>query len=239
MNKSLYTYSKQLLNSTDKKQCKEAIFGLMSLYTQHIGIPMPEMQQSTLEAAHCLIDFNRTIKFIHGLHAAIQDMQELYPNQTINIFEAGCGPYATLMTCFTTIYSSDQVKFFLTDINPDALEKVNLLYNKLDITDYLIDTVHADCTTYQIPDMKFHIFISETLDASMENEPQIPIMNNLLPQMGIDTVFIPQGIKLTVQPDGILTTRIKVYKDIVIEPETSVVTRNKIYKDTVHFTNTN
>lgn len=231
----LHIYSKELLTCTTEEQGKEAIFGLMGLYTQLIGIPMPEMYQPTLEAAHCLIDFNRTIKFIQGLHQAIKDMGVKYPGETIHIFEAGCGPYATLMTCFTTIYTSDQVKFFLTDINADALDKVNLLYSKLDISDYLIDTIHADCTTYQLPDMKFHIFVSETLDAGMEDQPQIPIMNNLLPQMDSDSVFIPQSIYLNVQPDGVLTTRIQVYKDIIIEPNTSIVTRNKIFKETVHY----
>jgi len=231
----LHTYSKQLLTCTTEEQGKQAIFGLMGLYTQLLGIPMPEMYQPTLEAAHCLIDFNRTIKFIQGLHRAIEDKRREYPDQTINIFEAGCGPYATLVTCFTTIYSSEQVKFFLTDINSDALDKVNELYTKLGITDYLIDTIHADCTTYQLPDIKFHIFISETLDAGMEDQPQIPIMINILPQIGADVIFIPQNIVLTVSDDGILTTRIKVYGDIIIEPETSIVTRNLVYTDTIHY----
>ncbi len=231
----LHTYSKQLLTCTTEEQGKEAIFGLMGLYTQCIGIPMPELPQLSLESAHCLIDFNRTVKFIHGLHKAIEDTRKKYPEQTVNIFEAGCGCYATLMTCFTSIYSSGEVKFFLTDINQDALDKVNLLYGKLGITNYLLDTVHADCTTYRIPaNIKFHIFVSETLDAGMENEPQIPIMNNLLPQMDKDAIFIPQAIEMYIKSDGILTTRVNVYKDEIIEPETSVVTRNKVFKETIH-----
>lgn len=235
----LKVYSKQLLNCTTEEQGKEAIFGLMGLYTQLLGIPMPEMYQPTLEAAHCLIDFNRTIKFIHGLHKAIEDKQKEHPGETINIFEAGCGPYATLMTCFTTIYTSDQVKFFLTDINADALDKVNDLYSKLGITNYLIDTIHTDCSAYIIPESdRFHIFISETLDAGMEDQPQFPIMINLLPQMKEGSVFIPEEVNLTLN-NQTLVTRVKVYKDEVIEPETSIVTRNLLYKDTVHYNQEN
>jgi predicted RNA methylase len=51
----------------------------------------------------------------------------------------------------------------------------------------------VDATTFKI-EKPYDIVISETMQAALKKEPQVAIMQNLIPQMPVHAVFIPQQI---------------------------------------------
>ncbi|MEH3114791.1 methyltransferase domain-containing protein [Pedobacter terrae] len=168
---------------------------------------------STIKAAHCLRELERTRRFIRGINQAIGHLLNTMPGHTINILYAGCGPYATLLTPLTSRFNATKINFILMDINPDSLNAVKALYEQLGLSDYVIDYVCADATIYKFPhSMRIDMVISETMLNALRKEPQLAIMNNLTPQMHQEAIFIPENISV----EAVLTQWEEEYRHFTI-----------------------
>lgn len=151
---------------------------------------------STIEAAHCLLEFERTRRFIRGLHQAIQEQKKA--NRPVHILYAGCGPYATLVTPLTTIFTPTELQFTMIERNPTSIKAMQLLYEKLGINGYIHKTWLGDATQYKIqPDEPIDILLSETMLNALRKEPQVAIMANLVPQLADHAVIIPKRVTVT------------------------------------------
>ncbi|MBI9053337.1 MAG: hypothetical protein JEY96_05935 [Bacteroidales bacterium] len=145
-------------------------------------------------AAHCLLEMKRTAIFLRGIKKAIdQKLENL--DRAINILYAGCGPYGTLITPLLTLYSSDEIKITFLDINQISLNAVEKLVTNLGYENFIEDYVLEDASNYKI-NKDYDIVISETMQACLQNEPQVSIMQNLIPQLNEHAIFIPQQITI-------------------------------------------
>jgi hypothetical protein len=137
-----------LLFSNSYKDIYDAVHQLHNLFAPitHISAGSVEDQDiyqpsgkaiSPTKAAHCLLEFQRTTKFIRGIYKAILQLQADYPDTIINILYAGTGPYATLVTPLTAVFSVQQVAFYFLDINEISLNAVKNLYNELGLSAYV------------------------------------------------------------------------------------------------------
>ncbi|NMH86745.1 SAM-dependent methyltransferase [Flavivirga algicola] len=148
-------------------------------------------------AAQCLLDYKRTVKFLKAVVMAIQEKQKAYPDELINIFYAGCGPYAPFVTLVAPLFSSNNVQFSLLEINKNSLESAKKLIESLELSNYIKATYLADAVTFKVPNPDiFHILISETLDALLYRECYVPIVFNLLPQFDKNIALIPENVCL-------------------------------------------
>ena len=155
------------------------------------------MALSINHAAQCLLDYKRTYKFLKGFVKAIEDKQKEYPNETIQIFYAGCGPYAPFLTLVAPLFTPEEVQFTLLEINRDSLEKAEILIENLKLTDYIKACFLEDATTFKIESPKsYHILFSETLDALLYRECYVSILWNLVPQFSSDITVIPENVKV-------------------------------------------
>lgn len=145
-------------------------------------------------AAHCLLEMKRTAIFLRGIKKAI-DKKVKSKNGVINILYAGCGPYATLISPLLALYKTDTIKVTLLDINQTSLEAVEKLINELDLVNFIDGYIFADASDYVI-NKDYDIVISETMQSCLQNEPQVAIMQNLIPQMKENAIFIPQRITI-------------------------------------------
>ncbi|WGH74871.1 phytanoyl-CoA dioxygenase [Tenacibaculum tangerinum] len=146
-------------------------------------------------AAQCLLDYNRTHKFLKGMVAAIKEKQQNHPDETIHILYAGCGPYAPFMTLVAQLFSPNEIQFSLLEINKLSLHHAKELIEKLELTDFVADFYEADAVTFSIPNAeKYHILFSETLDALLYRECYVPILFNLVPQLPEATTIIPNNV---------------------------------------------
>jgi len=145
-------------------------------------------------AAHCLLELKRTAIFLRGIKKAID--QKLDNNdRAITILYAGCGPYGTLISPLFTLYKAENIKVSMLDINQTSLHAIEILINKLDLEDFVDEYILADASDYKI-NKDYDIVISETMQACLNNEPQVTIMQNLIPQMKDKAIFIPQKITI-------------------------------------------
>lgn len=205
-NGSISAATNTLLFEEDYLHIKNAIDQLHLLFADVTGVNAGNITDqdiylpsgkavSTIKAAHCLKELERTRRFIRGINQAIEHLLNTIQGRTINILYAGCGPYATLLTPLTSRFTPAQINFILLDINPDSLDAAKALYDKLGLSHYVIEYVCTDATTYKFPDsVQIDMVISETMLNALRKEPQVAIMNNLIPQMRDHAIFIPETI---------------------------------------------
>lgn len=153
------------------------------------------------QAAHCLKELARTTHFLRAIHLAIE--HHLKNKRSIRILYAGCGPYGTLLTPFTSIYSSDQIRLTFLEIEEESYLKVKQLYSEWQIENYL-ESIHlCDATDPELSlDGPFDIIISETMQMALNNECQVPITRNMVRFLGDGGSFIPERIALDVYLTG-------------------------------------
>jgi hypothetical protein len=149
-------------------------------------------------AAFCIKDYQRSIIFIRGVNAAFNTTLNASSKTPINLLYAGCGPFATLVIPLLGKYLNDgadlsQLNIHLLDIHQTSLDSVSLLLNYFDISTSNITLIQANACTYQHRE-PLHLIISETMQKSLEQEPQFTITANLAPQLSADGIFIPERI---------------------------------------------
>jgi hypothetical protein len=149
-------------------------------------------------AAHCVSDYQRSVIFIRALQAAIETLKYRFPGSPLKLLYAGCGPYATLLLPLLTRHQANTLHITLLDIHPQALNSVDTLLQQLGFDVFDINTVQADACTYHYPTEQgqVQLIISETMQKSLEQEPQFSVTANLAPQLQTGGVFIPERIEV-------------------------------------------
>lgn len=207
---TLQKIAKVLIESTtDYAQLSTAIIQLRELYLKLSEVDLHNDKNrkdiylssgkalGTSWAARCVDDVMRTKKFISGVYQAVQTLLDKHPEKTVHILYAGTGPFATLVTPLTTLFSSDQLQFTFLELNTVSYQKVQEVVQQLGIASYVRRIVQCDATTYQIPvDERVDIVLSETMQNALKNEQQVPIIYNLLQQIDYEVILIPELIEL-------------------------------------------
>lgn len=152
---------------------------------------------SPKEAARCLLDYDRTTKFLRGIEAGIKEASIRFPNQIIEVVYAGCGPYAALIIPLCTRFSSEAVRFTLIDIHQRSLNSARKLVERLGFTNFIRAYINCDAAEYQCPaGTCFHVCITETMQRGLAKEPQLAVTANLAPQLPKGGVFIPECVSI-------------------------------------------
>ena len=196
-----------LFSKEDYYRIKRGIDFMLEVYTNETGITASNLTNEQMietenglvvtpvHAAHCLIDLMRTTQFLRGIHQAILSYSAKKNDRPVKILYAGCGPYATLLTPFTELFSSNEVSFTLLDFNPVSIEAVRNMYKSWGIEQYVTDYLVEDATSTDLNiDSDFDIIISETMQAVLKNECQVPLTRNMVRFLSPEGTFIPQNI---------------------------------------------
>lgn len=153
---------------------------------------------SPTKAAHCLLEPERTRKFLKGIYDAILDLKQLFPNERIHILYAGTGPYSTLILPLLPFFKPEDIGVYMMDINPISLKALHHLYHQNKLGAYVIEWLETDASKFNLGERNIHLVISETMQNALKREPQVAIMRNLIPQLPAGRIFIPQQITVDV-----------------------------------------
>ncbi|GAB5417294.1 MAG: hypothetical protein Crog4KO_28760 [Crocinitomicaceae bacterium] len=185
------------------RQLESIRLGLESISTIDLG---GEQERSNLDshagmalgttwAASCLEDSVRTIQFVSGILQAI-DEKLANTDRALHILYAGTGPYATLMLPALAGYTSDQIQCTLLEYNPESFRYMKKVIHDLGLESRVPSFVNADATSFE-PKRGIDILISETMQAGLMVETQVPIALHLSQFLHSDGVMIPEAITVS------------------------------------------
>lgn len=150
---------------------------------------------STSAAAHCLLEMKRTAVFLRGINSAISVKISEVINRPVRILYAGTGPYGTLVIPLLKLYKAEDMTVDLLDINSGSLAALQKVTDALTLSPYVGEVYCTDATTFVVTN-PYDIVISETMLACLKSEPQVAIMQNLVPQLSEACLFIPEEISV-------------------------------------------
>lgn len=188
-------------------QMKQAVDQLYLIYSQITGITIDQLNSdndymlpsgkaiSTAAAAHCLLEMKRTALFLRGIDQAITLKLLEARTMPIRILYVGTGPYGTLMVPLLPLYRHVDLKVDMLDVNHKSLTALHKLTRALNLEDYINEVYCTDATTFTISN-RYDIVICEAMLACLRSEPQVAIMQNLIPQLDDDCIFIPEEITI-------------------------------------------
>lgn len=152
---------------------------------------------SPYSAASSIKELYRTRSFMSGALLAVKDLRDRHSGECLHIVYAGTGPFAILALPVMFAYTASEVKFTFIDIHSDATRALTYILGKLGFTDHIEDIVCVDATKYSIPaNRPTHLVISETMQRALVKETQVGITLHLAPQVGPDTIWIPESIHI-------------------------------------------
>ncbi|MFK8021966.1 MAG: hypothetical protein AB8B86_19570 [Pseudomonadales bacterium] len=183
-------------------------------------------------AAHCVTDFQRTVVFIRGIHAALTAAMENSPGVPIKVLYAGCGPYATLMLPLLPLFNPGQLDITLLDYHQQSLDSVTDLIGFFAYQDYQINLQRADACHYQHSE-PLHLIVAEVMQKALEQEPQFAVTANLAPQLRADGVFIPQKIDIALCLGNLEQERAAFQRDGVIDEKFLLQSGSRVSLGTV------
>jgi len=148
---------------------------------------------SPLDAGRCLLDVRRTVVYLRGVYAAIQEAQQRFPGEVIHVLYAGCGPFALLCLPLLPLLAKQAVHFTLLDVHARAIESVQTIMAALQLQAANVDCLVCDATQYHAPG-PLHVVLSETMQRALEKEPQVAILMNTAPQLAAGGMMVPEMI---------------------------------------------
>ncbi|UGQ48213.1 SAM-dependent methyltransferase [Massilia endophytica] len=147
---------------------------------------------SPLRAAMCAREPLRTITFIKGLAAAIEQARR--PERPVRVLYAGCGPFATLALPLMALSGAQEAEFTLADIHAASLDCARGLVEGFGLASHVSGYVLADaCTMILDPAQLPDVIVSETMNASLRSEPQVAIMRHLAAQAP-GALLVPESV---------------------------------------------
>lgn len=152
---------------------------------------------SSSGAADCVDDYLRTVFFIKGIYKALTKLCNDFPERSINILYAGCGPYATLILPLLPLFDKNRINALLLDINAASIASVHNLLLVADLDQYKLQLIETNAITYTKPDdFVIDLAISETMHYALTSEPQVAITQNIVSQLPPHGILIPEEITI-------------------------------------------
>lgn len=151
----------------------------------------------TTWAVHCIDDLLRTKRFVKGLYEAVKSLLRNGQKRPIEILYAGSGPFAALALPLTCLFGSHELRIHALEINALSCAYLEKLIEKLGLRAYFHSIENVDAANYLLPKgQQIDILLSETMQRGLEKEPQVAIIQHLLPQLGEEVILIPEKIEL-------------------------------------------
>ena len=211
---TIKTSVERILNTdSDYGELKESVENLRKIFKDFSGmdynflgkeedfIKLPTgVAISPENAAACLSDFLRSVKFIRGVNSAINYSIEKFKNEKVHLLYAGTGPLGTLVIPQLHLFNPEKLMITYLDINEKSLAELRKIIEGLNLSSYTNSIICNDASTYKHPkDDPIHIVLSETMQIGLKKETQVAITLNMVQQLHEEGILIPENIEIGVE----------------------------------------
>lgn len=149
---------------------------------------------STVDAARCIWDFERTRTFLIGVERAIRRVQ----HRPVHALYAGTGPYAPLVVPLTTVFGPDELRVTLIDVHPSSVERLATVIRAMRIDEHVLDLRCADATTFEpAGSPPVDVVVVEAMQRALTREPQVAVAGHLLRRLPPTAVLVPEVVTIT------------------------------------------
>lgn len=195
------------LSQTELKPLLEQVFeAQLAIYRQADISPRLRkrqfIQQSglVLSPDYCVNTLKDTLRvgqFLKAINAAIAS--KLQQQSSVTIAYPACGPFAPLLIPLLSyyreraIYSSEQLKISLIDIQPGAVQSLNALITAHNISEFIQQVACEDACTFR-SDNLFDIIIVEAMQHGFSREAHLRITEHFATLLQHDGLLIPEQI---------------------------------------------
>ncbi|WP_154221939.1 hypothetical protein [Marinicella rhabdoformis] len=179
-----------LLNVSDFNACPDEGIAAGETLTPH-GLAI-----SPSNAARCTDDYVRTIQFIRGAHAAVEDLLD-QGHESVHLLYVGCGPLAVLLIPLLVKFKGQGVRFTVIDIHEESIQSVNAILDALSLDDQPVNLICGDamnCLTdmSDAPD----VVLVEVMQTALQKEPQVAVCRHIM-QNHPQAKLVPESITLS------------------------------------------
>jgi hypothetical protein len=152
---------------------------------------------ATRWAALCIEDLIRTKRFVRAVRKAVDAVLHKQAGKPATIMYVGTGPFATLVLPLTQIFSPSELQLDLIEVNTESFKLLNSTIDSYGIRDFIRNCYCADATQFRVDNDDVDILLVECLQQALAREPQVKIVENLVPQLKGDLILIPEDITLS------------------------------------------
>ena len=150
-------------------------------------------------AARCIHQHTRTVQYLRGVYKAILAKRKEISDRPVQVFYAGCGPYATLAVPILSVLSAAEVQYSILDIHKHSLDMASSMIDDLGLSHGVREFIQADAAEYRFESGKEpDIIISEVMCNALSNEPQVAVSSNLALQAP-EATLLPEEIRLDLE----------------------------------------
>lgn len=149
------------------------------------------MAISPADAARCILDTPRTLRFLAGIAEAIGVLRPRFPGETLEVLYAGCGPFAALALPFL---EPEDLRWTCVDVHAASVERLRRLLEHPVVAGARVRVEQADAAT--VDGGPWHLILTETLQRALSKEPQLTLTARLAPRLREGGVFLPESIRL-------------------------------------------
>ena len=152
---------------------------------------------SPIIAARCAFDLARTRTFVQGITKAFKALRR--DQNPLQILYAGCGPYALLAVLSTPFFNPKEIQFTLLDIHQESLTSCRNIIKAFGLEEYFAEINVSDATKYTWKnETSLDVILFETMQPGLKKETQVTIAANLIPQLAIHGIMLPQNVEVKV-----------------------------------------
>lgn len=209
----LNMFAQRILQCQDAPSAKACVDPVLQALCQYLDIDLhPDIfldeqftntgygkAVSTITAAQCAEDYERSRVFIHGAYQAIQDQLATANQKPVRLLYAGTGPFGWLALPLLALFNADQLQMTAIDIHEQSLGRFRRLCEAYGVDDRITEWFCADACCWK-PESTgaFDIILSETMKYVLQQEPQVQIFSWLQQYLAPAGVLIPEAVTLGV-----------------------------------------
>lgn len=149
---------------------------------------IPDDIMGLSHAMGCILDEKRTIKFIRGLFARLNELEG--KREKVEVVDAGCGPIP--LFGILAALKSDKVQVTCLECNRVSANLAERIIHNLGLSDR-VKVMNVDAKTYRHP-ISIDLLVSETIYSGLIDESFVQILGNLEAYVAEDGFVIPEWV---------------------------------------------